>query len=388
MNLRMKLLSSTALAAAAVLGAASVSAQDIGALEKRVQALEKSGGGQNVSRSKKAMSLVVSGHVNQQINFVDNGNSSALIMQGNGPSNSRVRFVGSGGLTDDLSLKTLIELGSTSSSNSNVDSNAEGTDQGAFTVKNMSVGIASKTLGTVTLGDHSLADDGYHSIGDLSGMGIINNNAASATVGANFFHLNTGASSGIAISSTTNNLDAGAKDNISYDSPRFAGFQLQASIANEDGTNIGINYGGDFGGVKVKGGANIDTIRTGTDATANTVTNGSLGVMLPMGLNGWFGISHKDAETGGRDEDKWNVNLGYNFKATELGETRVGIRYMEHDDKAAKGDTLTEWSLSLLQVLEPIGAESYISYQNYSLDRTGLNVDDINVVAAGMRISF
>ena len=59
MQLCTKLLSSTVLAAAMVLAVPTASAQDIGALEKRVKALEKAGGGQHVSRTKKTTARAV-----------------------------------------------------------------------------------------------------------------------------------------------------------------------------------------------------------------------------------------------------------------------------------------------------------------------------------------
>ncbi len=63
MKSSVKLLSSTALAAAAmVMAVPTASAGNHTALEKRVKALEKAGG-QSVTRSKKTMKLVVSGHI-------------------------------------------------------------------------------------------------------------------------------------------------------------------------------------------------------------------------------------------------------------------------------------------------------------------------------------
>ena len=107
MELRVKLLSSTALAAAAVLSVSAASAQDMGALEKRVQALEKAGGGQYVARSKKTMNLVVSGHVNQMAVMVDSGDNSGIVFTGNNQSQTRFRFVGTGKISDDR-INTLI----------------------------------------------------------------------------------------------------------------------------------------------------------------------------------------------------------------------------------------------------------------------------------------
>ncbi|MFT6581952.1 MAG: secreted Zn-dependent insulinase-like peptidase, partial [Alphaproteobacteria bacterium] len=112
MTSRISLLSSTALAAAAIVFAgAPSSAASLDALEKRVKALEKAGAGKSVSRSKKTMKLTVSGHLNRMVQLVDNGVNSEVRHTTNQQSRSRVRWVGTGKLTDDISVRTLIEFG-------------------------------------------------------------------------------------------------------------------------------------------------------------------------------------------------------------------------------------------------------------------------------------
>ena len=231
MQFRVKLLSSTALAAVAALAASSVSAQDIGALEKRVQALEKSGGGQYVARSKKTMNLVVSGHVNQMMQYRDNGQSSGTIFSGNISSETRFRFVGTGKVTDDIAATTMIELGENSSNTQTLDSAALTNDQAAFNVRQMEIKLASKSLGAFTIGDSSLATDGYQGYGDMSGTTTIQNTFDELLAGAeNFKNSATGANV-TTLGGAFSGLDAGRTDHIQYDTPRFAGFQAQASLA-------------------------------------------------------------------------------------------------------------------------------------------------------------
>jgi hypothetical protein len=385
MKLRVKLLSSTALAAAAVLGVSAASAQDMGALEKRVQALEKAGGGQYVARSKKTMNLVVSGHVNQLIQHRDNGQTSGLIFSGNSASETRFRLVGTGKLSDDLTARTRIEVGDTSSGNQSLDLNAEGADQGTFGIRQMDIRLSSKSMGAFTIGDSSLATDGYHGAGDMSGMAIIQDGGDEGVGAAdeNFKNSATGANVQL-VSATFSNLDAGRKDHIGYDSPTFAGFQFQTSMSNEDGSNFGLRYGGDFGGFKVKGGIAYDTARANTDVST---VNGSIGVLLPMGLS--FFVSAGETDTnGGVDEDRIYAHIGYMFNATELGQTRLGLGFGQHNDRALAGDEGERYSIAVVQIIEPLGAEVYAGYHNFSLDRTGVSIDDIDTVTAGIRISF
>jgi len=389
MELRVKLLSSTALAAAALIGATSASAAEMGSIEKRVEALEKAGGGQYVARSKKTVNLVISGHVNQMMKFVDDGNTSGVIFSGNNQSQTRFRFIGTGKISDDLSTKTVIEVGNTSSSASTAENGRAGGTQGTFNIRQMEIALSSKSIGTFSIGDSSLATDGYHVAGDLSGMGIIQDSGDEGLIGNQTFRNSATGAAVVTLGSVFNNLDAGRTDHIAYDSPKFAGFQVQASLANEDGTNVGLRYGGSFGGVRVAAGVAYDQTRNGANET-DTV-NGSIGVLLPFGLN--FFLSGADRNAGGGangniDEDRIYARIGYMFNATELGQTRLGLAWGQHDDRTLNGDEGERWSLAVVQVIEPLGAEVYLGYHNFDLDRTGTATDDIDLITAGMRISF
>lgn len=384
MQLRVKLLSSTALAAVAALAASSVSAQDIGALEKRVQALEKSGGGQYIARSKKTMNLVISGQFNEMVQMRDNSQTSAVKFSGNGESETRFRIVGTGKLTDDVSVKTTLELGDNSSSTQAIDSNALTNDQGAFNVRQMQLALSSKSLGTLSFGDASLATDGYHGYGDMSGTGLVQS-AGNAMIGAEpFKNSATGANSGIT-GAVFANLDAGRTDNIGYDSPRFGGFQFVTSMANEDDHNFGLNFGGDFGGVKIKAALAYDVLHATSD---NATLNGSIGILLPMGLSATISGASEDRDTGVAERDRTYVKVGYMFTGSEIGQTRLAIDWSQNDAGNANSDEGERWSIGVVQVVEPLGAEVYAAYHNFSADRTGVSIDDIDIVTAGMRVSF
>jgi len=391
MKLRVKLLSSTALAAAAVLGVSAASAQDMGALEKRVQALEKAGGGQYVARSKKAMNLVISGHVNQMAVLVDSGPNSGLVFTGNNQSQTRFRFVGTGKLSDDLTARTRIEVGDGSNAGATgatAENGVAGASQGAFGIRQMDIRLSSKSMGAFTIGDSSLATDGYHVAGDMSGMNIIQDSGDETLLAGQTFRLSAGGgTSGVTLTGALNNLDAGRTDHIGYDSPTFAGFKFQTSLSGEDGTNFGLRYGGDFGGVKVKAGIAYDSVRSAA-ADVETV-NGSIGVLLPMGLSVFVSAADRDNNSAANpDEDRIYARIGYMFNATELGQTRLGLGWGQHDDRAAAGDEAERWSIAVVQVVEPLGAEVYAGYHNFALDRPGVSIDDVNMITAGMRISF
>jgi hypothetical protein len=154
MQSRVKLLGSTALAAAALaMGASTASADGHKALEKRVKALEKAGS-KSVTRSKKTMKLVVSGHINRAITFTDNGTETGFSHVTSNFSRTRVRWIGTGKITNDLSVKTHIELGHQSSIGTQQDlgDNGDFNPDATLDERHVEFQVTSKSLGKIYMG--------------------------------------------------------------------------------------------------------------------------------------------------------------------------------------------------------------------------------------------
>ena len=115
--------------AGSALTAGAATAQDAKSLEKRVKALEKAGG-QSVTRSKKSMSLTLSGHINRAVQLRDNGTESGILHVTNEVSRTRVRWIGEGKINDDLIAGINIELGNKSAASSSQDLGDNGDDNG------------------------------------------------------------------------------------------------------------------------------------------------------------------------------------------------------------------------------------------------------------------
>lgn len=182
MQSSVKLLSSTALAVAAmVMAVPTAFADGHASLEKRVKALEKAGGGQTVTRSKKTMKLVVSGHINRLVQFVDNGTTSGFEHTTSIESRSRVRWVGTGKINDDLTVGTYIELGNRSSSSTGQNLNDNGDDNGSdsqnpLDERHIDMTLTSKTLGKLWIGQGRTGSESTSEV-DLSGTGLLSLNA-------------------------------------------------------------------------------------------------------------------------------------------------------------------------------------------------------------------
>jgi hypothetical protein len=401
MTSRVSLLSSTAIAAAAIVFAgASASAASMDALEKRVKALEKAGAGKSVSRSKKTMKLTVSGHLNRQIQYVDDGVNSEFRHTTNQQSRSRVRWVGTGKLTDDISVRTLIEFGNSDAISSGQSLQADEVNGGTFDTRHIDLQLTSKSMGKLYLGHGSEGGDGVTGAGDLSGTLVaLSGGADESLTGSASFRTTAGAVVGVTTRNGSDELDGGRIDRVRYDTPKFAGFQLRGSHGNQDVTSVALQYGGSFSGVKVKAAIGYKNDPRLFDATQPAVgrgdssqetVNGSIGVLLPMGLSFQFAAGSRDFNVVGvNDADMRYGRIGYRFKGSELGETRLAIAYNNGEDFRANGDDLEVISAAVVQIIEPLGAELYAVYNNYDLERTGTtNIEDIDMVSVGLRVKF
>ncbi len=390
MQTRVKLLGSTALAAAAmVMGAPAAFADAHASLEKRVKALEKAGGGQTVTRSKKTMNLVVSGHVNRAINFVDNGTTSGVQHVTSNFSRTRVRWIGTGKISDDLSVKTHIELGSSSAISTEQDLADNGdANTSALDERHIEFQITSKSLGKVYIGQGITGSESTSEV-DLSGTGLVSLNGAHE-LAADAERFQTAGVAGVTLGAVFNSFDgAGRRDRIRYDTPKFAGFQVTTSHHNADTWDVALRYGGSWGGVKVKAAIAYadDSSRNGEERV-----NGSASVLLPFGLSFTVGAAQVDEDrfNGVTDDAEWRyAKIGYKFKALEMGQTRLYVDWNYNEDVRAAGDEATSIGVGVVQILEPLGAELYLSYTNFELEiQNTTDPDDIDVFVAGARFKF
>jgi hypothetical protein len=389
MTSRISLLSSTALAAAAIVFAgAPSSAASLDALEKRVKALEKAGAGKSVSRSKKTMKLTVSGHLNRMVQLVDNGVNSEVRHTTNQQSRSRVRWVGTGKLTDDISVKTLIEFGNADAISSGQSVQAAEVNGGTFDTRHIDLQLTSKSMGKLYLGHGSDAADASMGSTDLSGtlVALSGGGDEDLTFGGENF-VNAAGTVILRSGAASDEYDGTREDRIRYDTPSFGGFKGMISHANDDTVAFGMRYGGSFSGLKVK--AHVSRINNEANAQRD-VTSAAVGILLPMGLSVQVAAGERDLDTTGREDPTMMFyRVGYRFKGSEMGETRLAISYSENEDLALDGDKLQTTSVAIVQIIEPLGSELFASYNNVDLERTGVvGIEDIDVFSVGMRVKF
>ena len=181
----------------------------------------------------------------------------------------------------------------------------------------------------------------------------------------------------------------GRRDRIRYDTPKFAGFGITSSHGNSDARDVALRYGSELGSVKIKAAV------AWSDANLTETVNGSLSILLPVGLSFTIAGGQRDREDllsigrGSEDANFQYAKIGYKFTAMELGQTRLFASYGQFNDLRASGEQSATIAAGVVQLVEPLGIELQAGYARFSLEQPGLaDPDDIDVITPGARVKF
>ena len=341
---------------------------------------------QTVTSGKKGVKLTVSGQVNRGVLFADNGDDSEFFYVDNDNSSTPVRFVGVGQLTDDISVGTQIEVQFESNSTAAISFNQDSpAGPNNFTERKLELYGDSKRLGRLWVGQGDTASNGTSEV-DLSGTSVVAYSGIADMAGGLEFSTDSTGAIGPQINAAFSNFDGLSRDDrLRYDTPRFGGFMASASVIDGGSWDVAGRFSGDVSGTKVAGAVAY------ADANSRQgfeQLNGSVSVLLPMGLNFTAAAGTRDVKGGGDDPVFYYGKLGYKFDAIDFGGTAVSIDYTMAEDIDVDGDEFTSYGAFLVQDFDKIGTEFYIGFRNHELDRPGENFDDVFAVLTGARVKF
>ena len=343
-------------------------------------------GDKTVTSGNERVKLSVSGQVNRGVLFVDNGPTEEFFHVDNDNSSTRVRFIGEGKFNDDVTVGTQIEVQFESNSTADIRIDQDSpAGPNSFTERKLEFFVDSETLGRLWVGQGDTASNSTSEV-DLSGTDVVAYSGIADMAGGIAF-ATSGNVLGPRINQAFNNFDGLSRDDrIRYDTPSLAGFTASASAVDGGSWDAALRFAGDFGGIK--------TVAAVAYANANSrqgfdQVNGSVSVLLPMGLNLTGAAGTRDISArSGDDPMTYYVKLGYRFQPFDFGETALGIDYGKTDDLAAMGDEFMTYGAFAVQRFDQIGTEFYLAVRNHELDRSGTDFDDVFAVLSGARIKF
>ena len=276
--------------------AASANAADLGGnccadLEERVAELEAT----TARKGNRKVSLTVSGHVNENIVFWDDGGERNVYAgQTNMGAQSRFRFVGSAKVTAEVKAGYLLEVGIASVKSDSQDQFTDDPTQGAgLAIRHSAWWLERKDLAKLWVGQTSSATDGITEInlantahmgmqnlaGNVGGYFVRQGNGVLAT--ANNARIATFFGGGNALSSAGVDLSQIGEGNcnnvVKYELPAILGFIASAAFGEDDMWDAALRYAGEFSGFKLAFGVGYQQWTDGNNDERNCVSGVALG---------------------------------------------------------------------------------------------------------------
>jgi predicted porin len=429
-------------AAALLIGAWAMpaTAADLGGnccadLEERVAELEAT----TARKGNRKVSLTVSGWVNENVMWWDDGSESNVYVGTNPVEQSRFRFVGEAKITADWSAGYVLEIGvwGGNSTTWNQD-NADGTSgANSLLVRKSSWFVKSATYGKLTVGQDSTAT--YHLLDDADTTmtrNFYDGEGAPDYVRPFFLRTKAGAPVGAnlkwsdVLRGFTNSTpgDSGRRNIVRYDTPTFQGFSLAASWGEDDVWDMAAYYKGHFGdfdfNARAGYGNSTDGASTPCHGSATAPDNAldcewwGVSAFLqhtPTGLFVFagYGDQNDNSRTDNvslanlglvdKNDRTWFVQGGIEQKWIPLGKTNFFGEYRRDEagsNVSSSGTIVTQganvetWAIGAAQNLEAAEATLYLVYQHVDGDvRLGTASSDTDLAAmqqviGGMKINF
>jgi hypothetical protein len=336
--------------------------------------------------------LTVNGLINRSINLLDDGQNEELFHVDGGTASSRMRFIVSGSISENVSVGGLYEANmAVSGASADFNTTASSVSQEATAVdtwdaRRTEISFSHKTAGRLTIGRTNMSD----------------NNAASAWGGSNFgtggmshtygveFRDSTDptASTDITAAGVFGMYDSGRGEAIRYDLP--SGLPFSGSVAMENGGSVsaGVNYATEFAGV----GARLWLGYNNTSAAGNVEYQGHVGIALNhssgLGLVARYGEESASAAQA-FEGDGHVIGVSYQTKAmSSLGSTHLRFMMGENSDTVASGDESERMHVQFVQNL-PAGTSVHVGWEEAEYETTtNKNYMDVSSFMAGVQINF
>jgi predicted porin len=346
------------------------------------------------------------GQVNRALMFADDGIQSKTFFVDGEPSGTRIGIMGSAQVSPGLRAGARFEVEWQSNSSDSVSiqspSDSPGLAERWFDV------FLEGAWGRINLGQGSGAADDASTI-DLSGTALANGLCVCDWGGRIQWRTSAGGLVGVRLTDTHNNNDFESRyDRVQYTTPTFGGFRAQVStgqksqalgtattVGNVTTLNVGSNtseaneasiwWSGKLAGeLQAAIGWSEEKSNTLAGGDNNEIIGGSISWLHTSGFNVTVAYTESTVANVAPSRDGTQLwgKIGYKW-----GQHAITISYGEFEDQAAVGDKGD--AIGLGYVWNPIRwAEFYVGLHQYTLDRPGVAVEDIQVAAVGTRIRF
>lgn len=348
-----------------------------------------------------AADLTFSGQVNKAFAYIDNGGAARGQVVDNDISRSRLYAKYSGAVNEAVTVSGRFEmmiadnkLSSTGVVNSaatgEAGSDVDGGGDDAISLTEQWIAVEHKQLGKFQIGKLEEASDRAWNTGPNPAGNIVD--AGSALLGSVDLHVSSATDNTFSGSTVGQFFQAfegsGGANMVGYVTPSLGGAKLLVSYANDGDADIGLSYGGKFGGFGVELYTGYKN-SSGASATLDHTWGISGGVTHDSGFSVAGGYGTEDSKASGtNDADGYWVILGYEANLISAGATGIAFQYLKVDEATGtKGDEGKAYSFGVQQGMGA-GLSAYAGYTLIQVDRTSTNFDDVSLLMAGMKLTF
>jgi hypothetical protein len=342
----------------------------------------------SVSSGNDRVYLAISGQINRAMNITNDGKSTKIYHVDNDASNSRVRFVGSAKINNDLGVGTRLEVSIAPDESSLVSQNNQAPGN-YFNQRWAEISLTSKRYGKLSIGKGDTASN-CTAESDLSKTDLIQYSGVADISSGMFFREKngTGNLTAVKVSDAFNSGDGLSRQSrLRYDTPSFYGFSLAGSLVTNQSSDIALTWGGEGYGFKGTGAFALSNPKL---PASSLLYDGSFALLnTATGLNLVISGALLEKMTQ-KDRTNLYAKLGWLANLTSFGYTALGIDYTRTENAAASGDRATSVGAAVVQAFEKYATELYLQYRIYSLERATGNqpVANMNVGTFGARVKF
>jgi len=318
-----------------------------------------------VTSGQERIKLAISGQVNRAIN---------------------IAVVGTGTVTDDLTLGSKIEVALAPNESSEVSQVDE--ESGDFTdIRWAEVSLDSKSFGKLSLGKGDTASNNSAEV-DLSKTDVVQYASIADIAGGLLFRQEDGDTlTNVTVSDAFKDLDGlSRKSRVRYDTPTFYGFHLAGSAVSDQRYDASLWWGGQGYGFKAAGAVAYAYLN---EDNADNQYDGSFSILHEAtGLNLTLSAGLKEVDNQD-DPTNFYIKAGWLKRFFSFGETALGVDYTRSMNLPTEDDDGYSVGAAAVQQFEDYGTELYLQYRLYSLDRdVEPSVHDIHVGTIGARVKF
>ena len=329
----------------------------------------------NIQSGNSRVKVTLYGQVNRVVRFASTPSKSHVQSMDNDQSSSRFGLRAAGKMNANLSAAAQIELEVKTNHRSGGDIDD---DIGEFfRIRHSNVSLAHKDMGTLTLGQATIAGGGKGMFSYPSGISIV------FGVGGPGGDDAVTDGNGVARHGPTFGLFASRQNTIKYSSPNLMGISFNASWNEDRSWSAGAGLSG-LPGVKAVGVTVGVGYRQNQNSSVLAVSGGIKHNASGASIGGAYGYEDHD---GGAKPTWWMVEAGWTGKVNEMGSTSLGIGYGIWDDG---GDgSSTRYHGAVVQRVTAAAADVYAGVSHDTgTGADGADREGVFILLAGTRIKF